>query len=1135
MVGAPEDDEFNNNAGAAYFFERTGSTWSQEQKLVHAIPLVDDNFGKAVAIDNVTIAVGAPFDDDGGSDSGAVHTFFQSSPWTQTQRLLPQDAEDGGWFGASVDLIGDVLVAGSPGKDLVYNNSGKAYLFERSVSSWNETDDFAVVLSSNQTGPQFGHSVDLSNDSVAIGAPLDDSAGTTSGRAYVYDLVIPAPDISVTVNDDVDPVNVGANFNYDVEVTNFGPGTSNAVMLYNVIPASTTFASVVASQGGCVFLAPSDTIFCSFGSLANGANATATIAVTAPNGSQFLVNTASVSSSSGDSDPNNNSDSEATTVQKLADLWVTKSDSLDPVDILSNLIYFLTVGNDGPEDATGVTLFDLLPGGMGFVSSTASCSGTTTISCNLGTIPAGQTSTVALSVTTPSLPLVVTNAAIVLGNEIDPNPVNSTVTESTSILVSQGADLELTKLDSPDPVTTTEQLLYTVVVTNNGPEDATGVTLVDILPATVSPVSSTPSTPTCNQSGATLTCGLGTLANGASTTVTILVTAPASTGLIINTATTTASEPDPDTSNNIATEITAVVTSTTPAFDCNKSLYIANEGNGGGGLTVVRVDCTGQITTYATGFSGTSGLVIDQVTGDMIVSDDFPGIHKVDTNGNVTPLATNFTFQNPNGLDLDGSGRLLVADSGDRILRVTLNPNGSAGVVETLATGFSIPQGVVETSGGDVLFSDSEGYIYRITSTTPLPVVYPGTSQRLPIGQVAPGNQGSIKLDAAGNIYTSDFGGKIVRISPDGTTAKHVVDIPQAACPVGQAGGDEPGFRGLVFDPEGDLVATGYCLDNVYIFQKSDIDNAWNTNTPISVLPAPFAQNPGGALDSPDLNGPFGIAFFDTLATSLGPSVDVSIGANPKQVKVRQGDQFSYTLTIANDVAEATDDVTVHNPIPAGVSLVSATPTVGSCGEEIGVVKCTIGTLAPAGTADVTVVLKPNTESASITSIATVTADKNDFNQTNNSVTVAVEVVAADPGCGNPPVADAGGPYDVTLPASLTLDASGSSSPCQPQGIIVVAFDWDLFKDGTVDLHTGTTTAQFSGAFLDNVTTSPATLVLIVTDSTGSTSTATTTVTVHPQPVAVPSVSGIGLAVAALLMGAAALFVGRRRSRVAVR
>ncbi len=680
-------------------------------------------------------------------------------------------------------------------------------------------------------------------------------------------------------------------------------------------------------------------------------------------------------------------------------------------------------------------------------------------------------------------------------------------------------------------MTTTEHLLYTVVVTNNGPEDATNVTLVDTIPATVSPVSTTPSTPTCIHSGVTVTCGLGGLTSGASTTVLLLVQAPATAGLITNTATTSASEPDPDLSNNIATEITAVVTSTTPAFDCNKSLYIANEGNGGGGLTVVRADCNGNITTYATGFSGTSGLVIDQATGNMIVSDDFPGIHQVDTSGNVTPLATNFIFQNPNGLDLDGSGRLLVADSGDRILRVTLNPDGSAGLVETLASGFSIPQGVVDTSSGDVLFTDSDGYIYRITSTTPLPVVHPGTSQRLPVGQVAPGNQGSIKVDAAGNIYTSNFGGQIVRITPDGTTAKHVVDIPQAACPVGQSGGDEPGFRGLVFDPEGDLVATGYCLDNVYIFQKADIDNAWNTNTPISVLPTPFAQNPGGALDSPDLNGPFGIAFFDTLATSLGPSVDVSIAVNPKQVKVKQGDQYSYTLTVANDGAESTDDVTVHNPIPDGVSLVSATPTVGSCAEEIRVVKCNIGTLAPAATADVTVVLEPETESASIASTATVTADKNDFNQTNNAVSVTAEVVAADTGCSDPPVADAGGPYDVTLPASLALDSSGSSSPCQPEGIIVVTFDWDLFKDGTVDLHTGTTTAQFSGTFLATVTTSPATLVLVVTDSTGATSTATTTVTVHPQVVPIPSVSWIGLVVGAFLMGAAVLFVGRRRAR----
>ncbi len=443
VIGAPMDDEFGSNAGAAYVFERTGVVWTEQQKLIHAIPISNDEFGHAVAISGSTIVVGAPLDDDGPINSGAVHIFVESAGvWSQQTRVVANDQEDGARFGSAVDIVGDVLLAGAPRKDTIAGSDhGRMYLFDRNGTFWSQTDGWdlgGVIGFTRPFGAQFGSSVSMSADSVIGGAPLETATGSAAGQARVYNLLVSAPDISVTVNDDVDPVNVGAPFNYEVEVTNSGPGTSNAVMLFNVIPASTTFASVVASQGGCSFLAPSDTVFCSFGSIANGANATATIAVTAPNGSQFLVNTASVSSSSGDSNPSNNSDSEATTVQKLADLWVTKTDDPDPVNIGSTLIYSMIVGNDGPEDATGVTLFDLLPNGLGFVSSTGSCSGTTTISCNLGSIPAGQTSTVALSVTTPSLPLVVTNAAIVLGNEIDPNSANDTVTESTSILVSGG-------------------------------------------------------------------------------------------------------------------------------------------------------------------------------------------------------------------------------------------------------------------------------------------------------------------------------------------------------------------------------------------------------------------------------------------------------------------------------------------------------------------------------------------------------------------------------------------------------------------------------------------------------------------------------------------------------------------------
>ncbi len=322
-------------------------------------------------------------------------------------------------------------------------------------------------------------------------------------------------------------------------------------------------------------------------------------------------------------------------------------------------------------------------------------------------------------------------------------------------------------------------------------------------------------------------------------------------------------------------------TAATAWSDCSYALYIANEGNGGGGTTVVRVDCTGVITTYAGGFTGTSGLVIDSTTGDLIISDDSPGIFRVDTAGNILQLASTVEFANPNGLALDELGRLLVADAGDRILRVALEPDGSAASVEVLAEGFAVPQGVVATAAGEVFFSDWWGGIYEIEPTTPIPVT-PDTISS-PVGAVAQGNQGSVKLDGQGNIHLADFGGRIVRVAADLQSAKTLVDVQLQACQGDQAGTVIPSFRGLVFDPDGNLVATGYCLDNIYIFDRTALDAAWDTDTPITQLPAPFAQNPGGALDGPYLNGPFGIAFWHADAEPPGVvvAIDIKPGSDP--------------------------------------------------------------------------------------------------------------------------------------------------------------------------------------------------------------------------------------------------------------
>jgi uncharacterized repeat protein (TIGR01451 family) len=151
------------------------------------------------------------------------------------------------------------------------------------------------------------------------------------------------------------------------------------------------------------------------------------------------------------------------------------------------------------------------------------------------------------------------------------SPGTSTLTVSTSvdtaaaqISVSLGAaapaaqaDLTVTKSDAPDPVMAGNNLIYMAIVTNNGPAQATGVTLTDTLPQGVTFVSAIPSQGECRKNGTTVTCNLGTLANGAGAAVAIVVT-PMAAGTITSTARVTANEADPTPANNTFTAGTTV-------------------------------------------------------------------------------------------------------------------------------------------------------------------------------------------------------------------------------------------------------------------------------------------------------------------------------------------------------------------------------------------------------------------------------------------------------------------------------------------------------------------------------------------------------------------------------------------------
>lgn len=165
------------------------------------------------------------------------------------------------------------------------------------------------------------------------------------------------------------------------------------------------------------------------------------------------------------------------------------------------------------------------------------------------------------------------------------NSSSGNIQHSTTVtLIVSGtasANLALTKSASPNPGILGANLTYRLVVTNDGPSPATNIVVTDTLPAEVNFSSASATQGTC--SGATtITCSLGSLANGASAIVNIIVVpqSPGQQGQISNTAHVSATEPDPSSSNNTPTIVTNITTpSSGPSMeDGNLSVHTVVNG-----------------------------------------------------------------------------------------------------------------------------------------------------------------------------------------------------------------------------------------------------------------------------------------------------------------------------------------------------------------------------------------------------------------------------------------------------------------------------------------------------------------------------------------------------------------------------
>jgi uncharacterized repeat protein (TIGR01451 family) len=287
-------------------------------------------------------------------------------------------------------------------------------------------------------------------------------------------------------------------------------------------------------------------------------NAPASIVVTAtaPVVGGLITNTATITSTTADSNVALNTAQITTTVIAQVDLQISKSASPDPVLAGQLLTYTLTFTNAGPSQITSAVITDTLPAGATVASAPGCTPAGSQFICAVAVPAVNTPASLVIVVNAPPDAGIITNTAeIAAAAAIELAPLDNTAWVTSTVTPS--ADLVIVKSDSPDPVAQGGSIAYTVVVSNNGPSVATNVVLTDSVPTSTtfqslaSPAGWSCATPPVGGTG-NVVCTNPSRAAGTSATFTFIVrlVAGAPNGAVIyNTATVSSDTPDPTTPN----------------------------------------------------------------------------------------------------------------------------------------------------------------------------------------------------------------------------------------------------------------------------------------------------------------------------------------------------------------------------------------------------------------------------------------------------------------------------------------------------------------------------------------------------------------------------------------------------------
>jgi uncharacterized repeat protein (TIGR01451 family)/fimbrial isopeptide formation D2 family protein len=386
------------------------------------------------------------------------------------------------------------------------------------------------------------------------GATAEPSGGGNNNSADAVAAVGESADLAL-FKAVTETIVAGATGEYTLTVTNLGPSSARDIVIVDTLPTGLTFASADGAGWSCAPGAGSDVDCAYTGILAPASSLSLTLVVDADEALQGdVVNTAVVSASTPDPDPENNHASVTGTVAEKADLSIVKSTVGSP-EVGGTFRYELRVANAGPGTARGLVVQDTVPPSLELVSTTAddwTCGGDATtgaVACALAELGAGQSApviTIEVRVTPAAYPSVSNTATVAAVTPEDPDTTADN-TSTVTVPVPALSDLSITK-ELIDELVTGRQARYVITVVNNGPtEDPGPIVVSDPLPAglTASGWVLEGADGSCAIGGGDLTCTIDGLSvdQGATITLTVDVGAGAR-GELVNVATVT-SDADP--------------------------------------------------------------------------------------------------------------------------------------------------------------------------------------------------------------------------------------------------------------------------------------------------------------------------------------------------------------------------------------------------------------------------------------------------------------------------------------------------------------------------------------------------------------------------------------------------------------